>query len=241
MRRECAPEGSPSLPAAPVGDGVRPPPDVAVGRAASLPYIAVSVGLLAAFVALAVAVRGEATDGFDARLLRWVQGNLLPPLAWLWQAVSWPGYTPQLIGAVAILAFLAWRYAGRRGLLLTLAASLSWPLGSLVKRFVVHLRPTPESAQVIGDMASSASFPSGHVVTYTAICGIVALLIFGARAGAGWARWRDNVLAGVLVALVLLIGPSRVALGQHWPTDALGGYLLGGALLALLARWRHGG
>lgn len=207
-------------------------------RSSALPYVAVSGGLFVAFVVLSVVVRRGATDAFDARLLGWTQEHLLPHLSGFWQAVSWPGYTPQLIGAAAILAYLAWGYAGRRGLLLTLIALLPWPLSSVVKQFVVRLRPTPEAAQVVGQISTSLSFPSGHVFTYTAICGIVALLILGARAEAGWARWRDIGLVVFLSALIVLIGPSRVALGHHWPTDALGGYLLGGALLALLARWR---
>jgi membrane-associated phospholipid phosphatase len=64
------------------------------------------------------------------------------------------------------------------------------------------------------------------------------LLIRDALPGGRRERRSEGILCGILAASIVLIGPSRVALGDHWPTDVLGAYLLGGALLALLARWR---
>ena len=93
--------------------------------------------------------------------------------------------------------------------------------------------------RITGDIAHSASYPSGHVLTYTVILSLVTLLIRDALPAGRWARRRDQTLCALCIALVVLVGPSRVALGQHWPMDVLGAYLLGGAMLALLARWRR--
>jgi len=180
-----------------------------------------------------------ATDRFDDMLLRWVQAHLLPHTAWLWEAVSWPGYAPQSFGMAALLVLLGWWNGRGRGLALMLLAVLSSPIGSVIKHLIDRPRPTPEQAQVIGQIPTSGAYPSGHVLTYTVLCGLLIALVRDALPEGRWERRRDGALCGILAALILLVGPARVALGHHWPTDVFGAYLLGGALLALLVRWRH--
>jgi membrane-associated phospholipid phosphatase len=208
-------------------------------RGAASPLIAVGIILFLAFVVVTVLVKRGTTETLDARLLQWAQTHLLDHWTRFWQAVSWPGYAPQSFGVAAIMVYLGWGYAGRRGLTLTLIALASQLLGTVLKHLVNHPRPTPESARIIGDIAHSASYPSGHVLTYTVILGLVALLIHDASPRGVWERRRDRALYGFFIALIVLVGPARVALGQHWPMDVAGAYLLGGATLALLARWRR--
>ena len=64
------------------------------------------------------------------------------------------------------------------------------------------------------------SFPSGHVVQYTALFVGAFFLVYGL---AKPSVWRTSAL--VLLALpIVLVGPSRLYLGQHWLSDVLGGY-----------------
>ena len=73
---------------------------------------------------------------------------------------------------------------------------------------------------------SSGSFPSGHASAAFACATVIY-----------WASPRAGIPAFVLAALVAW---SRVYVGVHWPSDVLGGYLLGALWLWLsitVYRW----
>ena len=50
------------------------------------------------------------------------------------------------------------------------------------------------------------------------------------------ARWWRILLLVVSALFVVLVGPSRIYLGDHWASDVLGSYLIGGVLLGI-ALW----
>jgi len=63
-------------------------------------------------------------------------------------------------------------------------------------------------------------------------------------------NWRSGKLRNTLIAfcisLIALIGPSRVYLGAHWPSDVMAGYIYGGlwfggvmALYLRIKAWLH--
>jgi undecaprenyl-diphosphatase len=80
------------------------------------------------------------------------------------------------------------------------------------------------------------SFPSGHVLTFVGFYGFLAYLV---------SRRVDPIalraaLVASLVALIALVGPSRVHQGHHWASDVAGSYLFGAAyLLALIELHRQ--
>jgi undecaprenyl-diphosphatase len=70
--------------------------------------------------------------------------------------------------------------------------------------------------------ARFASFPSGHTAT-----SVAAALVFGALLP----RWRWPFLAAAS-----LIALSRIGVGAHYPSDVVGGAIIGGLVAAALIR-----
>jgi undecaprenyl-diphosphatase len=84
---------------------------------------------------------------------------------------------------------------------------------------------------------SSYSFPSGHVMYYVGFLGFLGFLVFSLM--------KPSVKRSLLLLLIgipiLLIGISRIYLGEHWASDVLGAYLLGSlTLVASLQLYRWG-
>ncbi len=77
--------------------------------------------------------------------------------------------------------------------------------------------------------APGYSFPSGHTLNSTVTYGLLALVAWRARL----AVLARRAAVAIAVVLPFLIGLSRIALGVHYPTDILGGWLAGIAFVAL--------
>jgi undecaprenyl-diphosphatase len=178
------------------------------------------------------------TEQWDTRLMLALSAERQPWLTWVMKVVSVAGS-----GAVEIpLALLLIFGLVRRGRKLEArwyaAAVLSgWALYAIAK-LVVH-RPRPHVITRLMHGAGWYSYPSGH--------SMLAPLIFGLGIiawAAGWpsAHLRSSALA-VAAVLSVGVGISRVYLGSHYPTDVIGGLLLGTAWSALwlwwgVSRWR---
>jgi undecaprenyl-diphosphatase len=91
-------------------------------------------------------------------------------------------------------------------------------------------RPRPPTVILLKPVAGPC-FPSGHATQAAAVYGMLAAL-----AAASTPRWPRKVAAWTLAVVIAgLVAVSRLYLGAHWLTDALGGLALGAAwLFALL-------
>jgi membrane-associated phospholipid phosphatase len=91
---------------------------------------------------------------------------------------------------------------------------------------VAVARHRPVFAQAVAS-AAGKSFPSGHALGAVVAFGLLVLLV---------SRRLVLVTAVVGACAVLLVSYSRLALGVHYLSDVVGGWLLGAAWL-LLADW----
>jgi len=131
---------------------------------------------------------------------------------------------------IALTAVIAVGASLLRGLWAVLLVGLS-PLSDLVA-FAVKIvveRQRPETAATEHFFgADSFAFPSGHVVRAVALVAVLAWILAPPPI-----RLRLALVSAVLAGTVM--GYARVAIGVHWPTDALGGALLGTAWFAITA------
>ena len=118
-----------------------------------------------------------------------------------------------------------WRRGHARLALFLVVTTLGGGLVDTVVKEAVG-RPRPSLVEPVAT-AHGKSFPSGHAMSSTVVYGAL-LLVFLPAIGR---RYRPAVWAGTVV-LVAAIGFSRLALGVHYISDVLGGYVLGVAWLA---------
>jgi len=152
------------------------------------------------------------------------------------KTVSTLGTFPVYAAVFAIVILWLLRQRLRRlALFVAVAVVGSSLLNSVVKATVGRARP------VLPDPVARArgqSFPSGHAQS-AAVGYAVILLVFLPVLHGIWRR----VAYAVSIAMVLAIGFSRVALGVHFVSDVLAGYLLGiawvMALTAAFNLWRQ--
>ncbi|MDQ1512629.1 MAG: hypothetical protein QOC59_471, partial [Microbacteriaceae bacterium] len=99
-----------------------------------------------------------------------------------------------------------------------LRAGSSWALALAVKA-LVH-RPRPPASLWVVRPDPTGSFPSGHDTTASIV--VLIALVLGARLAP---RLRIPLVAAA-AAFALAVGASRIYLGDHYPTDVLGSYLV---------------
>jgi len=184
---------------------------------------------LLAFSALAMLANAFPVFQPDVFFTKELQTEIPTWFGWILQAVSWPGYAiPSMVITVLVVLYLAIVGLRWEAISALLAAVISLSLNYLIKVTIRRPRPSEDLVQVFRAL-TDFSFPSGHVMYYTAFFGFLLFLAFTLLKHS----YRRVILSLLLALLIVLVGISRMYLGEHWASDVIGGYLLGSLALAL--------
>ncbi|MFP4379292.1 MAG: glycosyltransferase family 39 protein [Candidatus Sumerlaeia bacterium] len=155
---------------------------------------------------------------WDTQLFLFLNNLHVSPLDWFFKFLTEFGNfkIPLIIGMVAVM----WKGNARwRMGLLLLAVSIgcSDMIGAVLKNIVGRERPfwVLEQARLLVGKSSSGSFPSNHSANL--FSGATLLSLYVGRRG---------VSIGLFI-LAFLVAYSRIYVGVHYPSDAIGGALLG--------------
>lgn len=175
---------------------------------------------LALYAADTIAASKYAYLPFDVPVERFIQSINWGPLVQVFMALDWIEGTRQQILAIAGIAVIA--AVNWRAIPMVVLAALSGAVYSLTAMVIQRPRPSEELVHVIRHTGST-SYPSGHVAFFSwFLIMLIVCLALGrlpkAFVGGLW-------ILATLVLLTVCIG--RIYLGEHWPSDIVGGLALG--------------
>lgn len=135
------------------------------------------------------------------------------------QIISAQGERLPLLFSVVLL--LVWYISVRRyklaGLFLT-ANLLTIGIVQILKKIVAEPRP-------LGALETGFGFPSQHTASYVVFWGILMITT------------NSKLLKLLGLLMILMVGISRVYLGEHTVIDVIGGYVIGFMVLVLSWWW----
>jgi undecaprenyl-diphosphatase len=196
-----------------------------------LAWLGVGLGacvLLFAFVSLAGEVMEGDTQAFDTKILRalrdpadpskpigpaWIEGPLL-------DLTSMGGSTVLGLVVSSVLGFLVLQTRYRTAMVIAITTIGGELLNGAMK--YVFNRPRPSIVPQLREVYTT-SFPSGHAMESAIVYLTMAAILMRACDSPPTKMY----ILGIAVLLTALVGISRVYLGVHYPTDVIGGWIIG--------------
>lgn len=195
-----------------------------------LSTLLVTAALIFTFGVIANEMSAGGTRGFDTAVLMAMRSRSNPrdpigPPAFeeaVRDVTSLGSNVVLTLVTIGTAGFLALSRAPRAALLVLASVGSGTILTQVLKDLFGRVRPDVV-AHGVSEMARS--FPSGHAtlsaVTYLTIGALIARVQS--------TRGLKTYVLSIAIVLTVLVGVSRVYLGQHWPTDVLAGWCLGSA------------
>lgn len=180
-------------------------------------YLWAGIALLVMSMALGVAAVSGVLKSADSNIFKALamtdakSSDALIAAAQFFTLLGDPGWRAAIM--IVILIVLVYRRSWRSVTVFAVTVGLSISGHSVAKEVFGRSRPTLVPHL---DFVDTYAYPSGHAA------GAMVILLLGTLL----LRNRGALWLGVILSLV--IGLSRVALGVHWPSDIVGGWIFGG-------------
>jgi len=163
---------------------------------------------------------------FDVPIERFIQSVSWGPLVQVFTALDWiEGTRQQLLGVAGILLVAAVNW---RAVPLMIVAALSGGIYTLTATLINRPRPSADLVHVIRHTGAS-SYPSGHVAFFSWFLILLLLCVAVGRLPKPVVAFLWIIAALLLIAVCI----GRIYLGEHWPSDIVGGLALGVGWTAL--------
>ena len=186
-------------------------------------YFGVYICFFVLFGVLCYLAHEYATFPGDVTVSQWIQEIDIPLFNLFMKAVSYLGRAvPVSITITLLAASLLFLRRIREAFFIVILPAIAGLTNELAKALVD--RPRPGGAIGMG----ANSFPSGHTTYAMVIC---CCIFFLAPRVLKWPVV-VRIIQVLSVLFIALMGISRVFLEAHWPSDVLGGLILGGLILA---------
>ena len=169
---------------------------------------------------------------WEISLMEWLQTNLGSGMI---SVISFFSVFGEELLLILILGFLYWGYDKKMGKTVGVNVLMGVIWSTMIKNVFLRRRPyfDHENIKILRIVDSSAdpsdiasqgfSFPSLHSANAVTMYFSVA------------ARMKKRLMSCLAVVLPLLVGFSRIAVGAHYPTDVLAGWLMGGLAICAVS------
>ncbi len=194
------------------------------------------IAAVSVFAVLALLAKTVAYFTFDVTITHAIQAFHPGWFDYAMRFLTWIGFPPQAYLITALIVVFLW-FSGLRWEAVVSVVSIIFisVIGTGIKILVDRPRPSANLVHVFNQL-HDYSFPSGHVLFYTAFFGFLLFLAFTLLRH----NWLRVAVMVVLILMIVGIGPSRIYEGEHWASDVVAAYLLGSLWLTLsvvVYRW----
>jgi undecaprenyl-diphosphatase len=172
-------------------------------------------------------VTADPTVVFDRQVGRWFHAHQIPWLNEFSSGISQLFGGPAVTGAtVLLLLYVLWRREWRWMITVICVVPGGMLVNGILKVAFHRARPTLSTLTAV---LHTYSFPSGHVMAATLVCGVAAAYLTARPAS-----WGRKVLTGLAACcVVVVVAFCRLYLGVHYLSDVLSAAAAGVMWLSL--------